>query len=136
MVKLKKLVAFLLFFPAAACATKITSEFVPYTPELNQPSVFTEDLGLCRKYALDYLSTKGNINPSQIAQEGLREGSSKMGYIALSPWAPALGALGAASAETLSQLGLDSKEAKKIISVCMHDKGQKSGAYSVFDPNL
>lgn len=118
------------------CVQSEVEGFTPYTPEIRELSTFYSDLSTCRLHALRYLNEKGNINPSQIAQEGAREGSSKLGYIALSPWAPVLGALGAASAETLSQLGLDSKDSKKIIAVCMHDKGVHHNLYSVYDPNL
>lgn len=112
------------------------TEFVPYTVELKSGDTFREDLSACRGYALEYLIKKGGLDASQIAQEAATEGSSKLGYVVLSPFAPALGALGAASAETLSQLGLDSKEAKKIIATCMHDKGLKHGMYLTLDPNL
>lgn len=127
-----------LAFSAAllGCASKITSEFVPYTVELKSGDTFREDLGACRGYALHYLIKKGGLDVSQIAQEAATEGSSKLGYMVLSPFAPALGALGAASAETLTQLGLNSQEAKKIIATCMHDKGLKHGMYHTLDPNL
>ena len=69
-----------------------------------------------------------------MAQEGATKGFNDLGYSAISPLAPALGALGGASGEALSELGLDSRDAKKIITVCLHDKGQTNNLYHVYDP--
>ena len=131
-----KVLLLLLSVLLSGCANRIAQEFVPYTVELKSADTFREDLGACRGYALHYLIKKGGLDVSQIAQEAATEGSSKLGYMVLSPFAPALGALGAASAETLTQLGLNSQEAKKIIATCMHDKGLKHGMYLTLDPNL
>lgn len=89
----------------------------------------------CRSYAKDYLSGRGSIDVSQVAQEGLQGGLKQAPTAVLTPYAPALGALGNASTEIVSELGLDSQETRKIIAWCMHDKGLQNG-YSVFDPNL
>jgi len=133
---ISKIIPLLSLVLISGCASKMAQEFVPYTVELKSADTFREDLGACRGYALHYLIKKGGLDVSQIAQEAATEGSSKLGYMVLSPFAPALGALGAASAETLTQLGLNSQEAKKIISLCMHDKGLKHGMYHTLDPNL
>lgn len=128
-------VSLLLIITLSGCASQTVSTFIPFTVEVRSQQALSQDLDICRRYAQDYLSGRSSINPSQVAQEGLRAGMGSLGYLPLAPTAPALGALGGASSETLSELGLDSQEGKKIVSICLHDKGQKSDQYHVYDPN-
>ena len=116
------------------CATQIASKFTPNVVEIKDQVAFNNDLNTCRQYALDFLSGKSSLDASQMAQEGATKGLNDLGYSAISPLAPALGALGGASGEALSELGLDSRDAKKIITVCLHDKGQTNNLYHVYDP--
>lgn len=118
------------------CAPQIVGNFTPYAVEVSNSDVFKSDLQICRKYAKDYLSGKDSLDASQIAQEGATAGFNDLGYSAISPIAPALGALGGASGEVLNQLGLNSSDGKKIVTVCLHDKGQMNNSYHIYDPHL
>lgn len=126
----------LLTLGLVGCAPQIADRFTPFTVEVTDQKAFESDLKTCRDYAKVYLSERDSVNPSQVAQKGATEAFSNFGYTAVSPYAPALGALGGASGEALSELGLNSEEAKKIISVCLHDKGQLSNSYHIYDPHL
>lgn len=117
------------------CAVQQTESFEPYAVEITDQKAYSNDLWHCREYALNYLNKRSSVSPSQVAQEGLRTGMSDLGYSAISPTAPALGALGGASSEVLSELGLNSVDARRIISKCMTLKGQKSNNYLSIDPN-
>lgn len=123
-----------LTFSLFGCASQIASNFTPYIVEVKSQAALYQDLDICRRYAIDYLSGRSVINPSQVTQKGATEAFSNFGYTVISPLAPALGALGGASGEALSELGLNSEEAKKIITICLHDKGQRSDNYHVYDP--
>lgn len=116
------------------CAERITSGYTPYTVEIKDQALFNNDLQACRNYALQYLRDQGGLKPSEMAQEGATEGLNKMGYVVVSPLAPVLGALGGASGEAMTQLGLNSVKGKKIVASCMKSKGDKSGNYLTIDP--
>lgn len=118
------------------CAPQIADRFSPFVVEVTDQIALQNDIQTCHEYAKAYLSGKSTLDASQIAQEGATKGFSDLGYSAVSPFAPALGALGGASGEIVSELGLDSAEAKKIITVCLHDKGQQSNSYHIYDPHL
>jgi hypothetical protein len=126
----------LLLTTLLGCASQQVSVFTPFTPVINNHEAFDNDLIICRGYSQEYLSGRASVEPSQVLQEGVRAGFGDLGYSAISPTAPALGALGGASGEIISELGLNSLEAKKIVSWCMHDRGQILNNYSVYDPNL
>lgn len=119
----------------AGCAKETAANFTPFTVEIVSKQALAQDLDICRRYAGDYLSGRSSIDASQVAQEGARAGLGSLGYLPLAATAPALGALGGASGEALSELGLDSQEAKKVVTICLHDKGQKTDMYHVYDPN-
>lgn len=118
------------------CATETASQFVPYTVEIKKEATFKNDLVLCRSYALNYLKERDYLNGSEIVREGATAGLGNLATSVVSPTATALAALGGASGEALSELGLNGLEAKKIIANCLHDKGLRSGDYLTLDPNL
>lgn len=120
------------------CATKVAQTFTPFAVEIQGPvgqKHLSQDMKLCQGYAYDYLHSKPPLDVSQIASGAVTGGLSDLGYLGISPVAPALGGLGGASGETLSELGFDTKEAKKVITICLHDKGVQSNYYHIYDPN-
>lgn len=120
----------------SGCASQTVKDFTPFTVEIKNDQVYQNDLSLCRSYAKAYLDGRAGLDASQIAREGATAGLSNLGYSVLSPAAPALSALGGASGEAVSELGLSSVEAKRIIVNCLYAKGTDSKAYLVLDPHL
>lgn len=119
----------------SGCATEVARTYIPYTPEILNKEAYEADLKLCQDYALKYLKGKEGISGPQIAASGLQAGLGDLGYMVVSPIAPALGGAGGASGEAIRELGLNTQEVKHILAQCLHDKGFKSGAYSTYDPN-
>lgn len=119
----------------SGCASQTAANFTPFTVEIKSQQALSQDLNICRRYAQDYLTSRPGLDASQIAQESLTGGLKQLPSIPLSPLTPALGAAGSGSTEVISELGLSGPEAKKVITICLHDKGQKSDLYHVYDPN-
>jgi hypothetical protein len=124
------------FLLLSGCATKVATSFVPYAVEVQDRQVYNADLDKCHTYALDYLTKKNSLDVSEVASAGARSALGNVASIAVSPAAVGLSGLGGSSSEALSEFGLNSEQAKKIIAWCMHDKGAASGKYVIYDPNL
>lgn len=120
----------------SGCASQTAQTFQPFVVEVKDDSIYKADLSQCRLYAMEYLNGRQALDASQIVREGATAGLSDLGYSILSPAAPALGALGGASGEAVSELGLSSAETKRIIVNCLYAKGNDSKAYLVLDPHL
>jgi len=130
-----KIIVGTLLLIVSGCSKAAVEGFTPYTPEIRDKELFIKDLGVCRGHALNYLLINNNLDVSEIASSGATKAVSNAGTGIVNPLIPGLYGLGGASGELLRQLGLDSQDAKKIITICMHDKGLQSKEYSVFDPN-
>ena len=133
-----KLVSLSLLISLGGCVSNEINNFTPYAPlaEIKDQTVFNNDLKICREYAQNYINGKSVISPSQTASEGLQSALKSAGSLLTSPISPAISGLGGASGEALNELGMNGSFAKKIVANCMHDKGSKSGAYSIYDPYL
>lgn len=125
----------------AGCSTindRTIESYVPYAhqSEVLIPQAFDTDLVTCRMEAKDWSENQKKFDPVQIALEGSTGALSDLGELAITPAATALSGLGRASGEGLEELGVSPGKIKKFIAICMHDKGVKSGAYAVYDPDL
>lgn len=117
------------------CATEQVSKFEPYAPkaEIKSQFAYVVDLANCRNYALDYLNNKSSLDPLSVA------GSAAQGSLSnLTTSITTVGVSGGgyAVSEALNELGLNSDTGKKVVAICMHDKGQASGMYHIYDPIL
>ena len=136
MTVLKSLLASLSLLLVAGCTTETINSFQPFAVDLHSPFAYVADLQVCRTAALRYNDTQTAFDPLGVASSGVRAGLGNLASAAVSPVAPVISTVGGSSSEVIAQFGLDTQTVKKIITWCMHDKGQASGAYHIFDPNL
>jgi hypothetical protein len=128
----------LTLFLLAGCAAQSVQTFTPFVPkaEMKSQATFDVDLAACRAYALEYLSGKSDLDPVSVASATAQGALSNLAEIAVSPVATGLSGVGSGSSEITSELGLNSNEGKKVVAVCLHDRGERSGAYHVMAPEL
>lgn len=112
------------------------SNYTPYTVGILDAQGYAKDLKLCRQYGQEYLQGKSSVDPIQVASEGAQGALSGLGYLPISPFSPALSGLGKGSSEGLSELGVTTSDAKKVIALCMADHARTSGNYKIYDPIL
>lgn len=124
--------------------------FTPYTVEIagahgaidctkspDSGTAFCTDLKACQHYAAAY---DQSLSVRRLAQATVT-GAALNGPAALvsPPTAPVVigaSALSSGASEIAGELGVIGANIDKITAHCLHDKGQKSGAYLVIDPNL
>lgn len=119
----------------AGCTTEQVIKFEPYAPkaEIKSQFAYVVDLADCRNYALDYLNNKSSLDPLSVAGSAAQ---GSLSNLTTSVATVGLSGGGYAASEALSELGLNSNAGKKIVAICMHDKGQASGMYHIYDPIL
>lgn len=120
----------------SGCATQTAQTFQPFVAEVKDQQALSNDLSVCQTIALDYLGTIQGVDPQKLTSEGLQSTLNGASYFAIHPLAPLFAGAGGVGGEALKEFGLNSTDAKKVISLCLHDKGQKSDKYHVYDPNL
>lgn len=128
----------LAIFLLTGCASQTIETFQPFSPkeEMKDNKAYQADLITCQLEAKEYLSGRSGLDGNQIASEALQKGFSNLGTGIASPTVPGVYALGGASSEALSELGLSAQDVKKVLAWCLHDHGVASGAYHIYDPNL
>lgn len=111
----------------SACAP-----FTPFAVEISDQSQFTSDLSTCQGYATLY---HPGINPLDLASSGALGAIQNAPAGAVNPLIPVIGALGGTTTAAINGLDLLSTNQRKIVTLCMAAKGDKSGKYLVIDPN-
>lgn len=103
-----------------------------YVPVVSDAAALERDKAECKKYALAYHEpfSLGSVGTAAIKGAG-----QNAAEIPINPIIPLAGAAGSAGVATLDSLGILSDKQKRVYVICLHDRGQKSGAYSVMDPN-
>lgn len=112
-----------------ACAAPT---YQPYTVEVIDPIIFRSDLSLCQGYAKAYPQA---FSPTAVVAAGVAGGLQNAPGAAVSPLVPVVGALGSAAEAVLSGIDVLNSNQRKIVIMCMTQKGIRSGAFLVLDPN-
>lgn len=130
------------FRPAAAIAALglvacAAPSFMPFTVEITDRAAFTADLAACPKYAAQYQQSLSVRRVAQTAAAGaVSNGPAAVINPAVGGVVIGLGAASSGASEIAGELGVIDLNVDKITAHCLHDKGQRSGAYLVIDPNL
>lgn len=122
--------AFALILVLAACGD--ISTYQPYVQDINDPAALAKDEGDCLKHAQVY---SVQFDFEGIGTAGLKGMAENAPGGAVDPLVPALGGIGGATSALLDSLGVLSDKQRRVFLICLHDRGERSRAYDVMDPN-
>lgn len=117
----------------AGCGSVAT--YQPYVGDVDPnggAAALTADEASCLKPALAYVHP---LDPGEIASAAAQGGARNASGAALNPLVPVLGAAGGATSELFSELGILNDDQRKVFLRCLDHRGERSGKYSVMDPN-
>ena len=115
----------------AGCGT--LQGFTPYVADITDAAALKKDIIDCRLIAADY---PRRFDLSAIGNAATQGAAKNAAAAAVNPWTPVLGAAGNGSAVALEELGLSDTAQIRVFLRCLDHRAQKSGAYSLVDPNL
>lgn len=104
-----------------------------YVPVVSDAGALERDKGECRKYALAY---REPFSLGRVGTAAVRGAGQNAAEAPINPVIPLAGAVGSAGVATLDSLGILSDKQKRVFLRCLTNRGNKSGAYEVMDPNL
>ena len=114
----------------AGCSS--VADYRPYVQDVVDPATLVSDERDCLKHAQDYSTP---LDLQSIGAAGLKGVAGNAAGGAVNPLVPALGGLGGASVALLDSLGVLSDQQRRVFLICLHDRGERSRAYDVMDPN-
>ncbi len=108
------------------------STFTPYAPVVYNPKQYALDGQRCLQYARNY---SPGVDLQGIASAGVTGAVQNVAEAAISPAAVGLSAAGAAGAQALSGLGLNSQAQIHVYVLCLDHFTDRDHSALVLDPN-
>jgi hypothetical protein len=124
---MNKIFAIALITLLSGCATP----FAPYAIDVRDQSAYDADLAACRVAAAHYPRGFAFGDTITATVEGA---GNNLAEAAVDPLIPVLGAAGAGGATVWDSVDPFRTLDKKIVTLCMEKKGERSGQYMVLEP--
>ena len=114
----------------AGCSS--IANFHPYVQDVKDPAALAADEKDCLGYAQGYTTP---LDLQGIGEAGVKGIANNAAEGVLNPLVPVAGGLGGASVALLNNLGVLNGDQRRVFLICLHDRGERSRAYAVIDPN-
>ena len=123
-----------LTFVLSGCSvlTPPISDYKPFAVDVQSLPIYNTDLAACLIQSKVYHST---FDWKGVGSAGINGAAANAAGAAVNPAVPVIGAAGEAGSAAWRSMDLTGAKERYVIKKCMERRGERSGAYTIADPD-